>query len=146
MIECGCTYSGSPVLLLALLFNSGFVQCSADNRQHKSVPVAVCQDTICRLFSRASVRISRTKAIRIAKRAGYWQQNHWAYGPQITLTDSVNRFYWKVDCYRVGYTEEGTCRYTKGCTLIELFEIWIDAQSGVAGNRRRIQNTIPNDE
>jgi hypothetical protein len=87
--------------------------------------------------------ITETQATEMARKAGFYKQNHWLHPPQVSATPNGQ---WQISSLLVGYTKAGKCKYTNGCTTTERKTMLIDGATGKVLNKIVSKAEIPNYE
>ena len=100
-------------------------------------------DTGCSAFERIVTEISCEEAKAIARKEGYWSQNHWIYPPHISLTDSVGKKIWVVESFTISYSNEGECANSNGCKIITQKKLGVHAQTGAIVYKEQQIKKIP---
>ena len=88
--------------------------------------------------------LDSSEVISIAKKEGYYKQNHWLYPPTVVFDSSTCT--WRASTTDVGFTRAGECARTNGCTTFKTRILVIDAITGDIRGRDEEYREIKNYE
>src|SRR5690606_15239208 len=89
------------------------------------------------------LKIPETQAIKIARKAKFYQQNHWMYPPQVSVNPEGN---WQIISTIMGYTKTRKCKFTNGFTTVKNKTMLNDSATGKILNRSVSEKQYPNYE
>jgi hypothetical protein len=84
------------------------------------------------------------QVVKLAKRQNLFLNNDWVFPPVVTFDKEKNE--WTLDSVETGYTEEGNCKHTNGCTTFHYIILIIDAETGNIKSKEEKTTIHPNYE